>query len=64
MEPWIPALSTGTYRNWGLFNLETDSGRQANLADAQPAVFARLIAQMLAIDASVMADGTDWSLSE
>jgi arylsulfatase A len=63
-EAWIPALKTGTYRNWQLFNLETDPGQQTNLADTQPAVLARLKAQLLAINASVMADGADWHLPE
>lgn len=59
-EAWIPAIKSGTYTNWQLFDLEADPSQQRNLAATHPDVLARLKARLLAINASVMADGTDW----
>lgn len=63
-EAWIPALKSGGYQNWQLFDLEADPSQQINLADTQPAVLARLKAHLLRINASVMADGANWHLPE
>ena len=59
-EAWIPAIKSGGYQNWQLFDLEADPGQTTNLAATQPEVHARLKAQLLDINASVMADGADW----
>jgi len=63
-EAWIPALKSGGYQNWQLFDLEADPSQQTNLADTQPAVLARLKAHLLRINASVMAEGANWHLPE
>jgi arylsulfatase A len=62
-EAWIPAIKSGGYRNWQLFDLETDPGQKSNVAAAKPEVLARLQRQLLQINASVMADGADWHLA-
>ncbi|MCL4206535.1 MAG: sulfatase-like hydrolase/transferase [Pirellulaceae bacterium] len=59
-EAWIPVIKSGGYRNWQLFDLEADPGQTTDLAEAHPEVLARLKARLLEINASVMADGTDW----
>jgi arylsulfatase A len=63
-EAWIPALKSGGYQNWQLFDLESDPSQETNLADTQPAVLARLKADLLRINASVMAEGANWHLPE
>ena len=59
-EKWIPTIKQGTYANYRLFNLRTDPGQTADLADQKPNVTARLKARLLEINASIMADGVDW----
>lgn len=61
-EAWIPAIKSGGYRNWQLFDLEADPGQKNNLAEAEPENLERLKRQLLKINASVMADGADWHL--
>jgi arylsulfatase A len=58
-EAWIPAIKSGGYTNYQLFNLETDRAQEHDLAGSQPEVLARLKARLLAINASIMADGPD-----
>ncbi len=59
-EEWIPAIKSGNYRNWQLFDLEADPEQRTNVADANPELLERLRRQLLQINASVMADGADW----
>lgn len=61
-EAWIPAIKSGHYRNWQLFDLEADPGQKTDLAAAEPEVVERLKKQLLQINASIMADGADWHL--
>ena len=63
-ETWIPAIKSGSYRNWQLFDLEVDPGQQNNLADARPEIVERLKQRLLQINASIMADGADWHLEQ
>jgi arylsulfatase A len=60
-EAWIPAIKSGGYKNWQLFDLEKDPSQQHDLAASQPEVLTRLKAQLLKINASIMADGADWT---
>ncbi len=59
-EEWIPVIKSGGYTNWQLFDLEADPSQEKNLAGENPEVLARLKEQLLKINASVMADGSDW----
>lgn len=61
-EEWIPAIKAGGYTNWQLFDLEDDPSQERDLADEQPERLARMKEQLLKINASVMADGSDWHL--
>ena len=63
-EAWIPAIKSGGYRNWQLFDLESDPGQKTNLADMKPEIAERLKKELLKINASIMADGADWHLPE
>jgi len=60
MEAWIPAIKTGGYANYQLFNLRTDPGQTTDLATREPGRLALMRQQLLAINASVMADAPDW----
>jgi arylsulfatase A len=63
-EAWIPAIKSGGYRNWQLFDLESDPGQKTNLADMKPEIAERLKKELLKINASIMADGADLHLPE
>ena len=62
-EEWIPTIKQGTYTNYRLYNLKNDPGQNTDLGVEQPAVLKRLKAQLLKINASIMADGADWHLN-
>lgn len=62
-EAWIPAIKNGRYRNFQLFDLHTDPGQTRNIAAQHPEILAKMKSRMLSINASVMADGHDWHLS-
>jgi arylsulfatase A len=59
-EEWIPAIKTGGYANYQLFNLKDDPAQTNNLAAEKPEVLERMKKKLLKINASVMADGHDW----
>jgi arylsulfatase A len=61
-EKWIPAIKSGGYTNWQLFDLESDPSQEKNVAGQNPEVLERLKEKLLEINASVMADGADWHL--
>ena len=61
-ENWIPQIKAGTYKNYRLFDLEADPSQTEDLAAAQPERLEQMKAALLKINASVMADGTDWHL--
>jgi arylsulfatase A len=59
-ESWIPAIKSGTYKQFELYDLSKDPGQQNDLSAQLPEVTARLKKKMLEINASVMADAPDW----
>jgi arylsulfatase A len=61
-EEWIPVIKAGGYKNWQLHNLDDDSSQTTDLATRHPDVLERMKSQLLKINASIMADGTDWHL--
>jgi len=61
-EAWIPAIKSGGYKNFQLFNLRSDPNQEVNLADRYPERVERLKKALLEINASIMADGPDWHL--
>lgn len=61
-ESWIPALKTGGYTNFQLFDLKADPNQTTDLASEKPEILAELKKQLLEINASIMADGADWHL--
>ncbi len=61
-EAWIPAIKTGSYKNYQLHNLKDDPSQENDLATAQPEVLERMKKQLLAINQSIMADGARWDL--
>jgi len=61
-EAWIPAIKSGTYKNYQLFNLKTDPKQETDIASRNPELTDRLKKQLLEINASIMADGPDWHL--
>ncbi|MEM6779527.1 MAG: sulfatase-like hydrolase/transferase [Planctomycetota bacterium] len=61
-ETWIPLIRSGGYRDFQLFDVVTDPQQSNDLAEQMPDVLSRLRVKLLEINASVMADGHDWSL--
>ncbi len=61
-EEWIPRIKAGGYTNYRLYNLRDDPGQTTDLADRKPNVVAHMKKQLLEINHSIMADGTDWHL--
>ena len=61
-EAWIPAVKSGGYRNFQLFNLRTDPTQSRDIAAQHPELLKRLKASLLEINADIMADGHDWHL--
>lgn len=61
-ESWIPAIKSGGYTNFQLFNLKSDPNQTTNIATEEPEVFSRLKKQLLEISASIMDDGYDWHM--
>ncbi|MEM9586515.1 MAG: sulfatase-like hydrolase/transferase [Planctomycetota bacterium] len=61
-EAWIPLLKRGGYTNYRLFDLQSDPQQNIDLASQHPEVLERMKTQLLEINASIMADGTDWHL--
>jgi arylsulfatase A len=60
-ESWIPAIKSGTYGRYELFDLAQDSGQQNDVSKRHPEIVDRLARQLLELNASVMADAPDWS---
>ncbi|MEX0794716.1 MAG: sulfatase-like hydrolase/transferase [Pirellulaceae bacterium] len=63
-ESWIPSIRKGGYANFRLYNLEKDPSQTHDLAEELPEVAARMRAELLKINASVMADGAQWHLED
>jgi len=61
-EAWIPAIKSGSYTNYQLFNLRKDRAQTTNVARKHPELVARLKKSLLDINASIMRDGYDWHL--
>ena len=61
-ESWIPAIKSGRYRNYQLFDLQRDPQQAHNIAAEQPDTVARMKTQLLKINDSIMQDGADWHL--
>ncbi|MBP6783370.1 MAG: sulfatase-like hydrolase/transferase [Verrucomicrobiales bacterium] len=60
-EKWIPTIRQGSYTNFQLFDLKTDPNQTTNIAASKPELLESLKVKLLEINASVMADGTDWN---
>lgn len=63
-EEWIPTIKKGGYTDFQLYNLKSDPNQTTNVAEKNPQVLGRMKAQMLEINASIMADGADWHLKK
>jgi len=59
-ESWIPAIKSGTFSRFELYDLHTDPAQKTDISRQYPDVYARLKKQLLNIHASVMADAPDW----
>lgn len=60
-ESWIPAIRAGGYKNYQLFDLKNDRSQSTDRSGQEPARLAAMKAQLLKINASVMAEATDWN---
>lgn len=63
-EQLIPLLKTGGYTNYQLYDLSKDPAQENNLLAEMPEKVERMKKQLLAINASIMADGSDWHLED
>lgn len=63
-ESWIPAIKSGKYTGYQLFNLKNDPSQQHDLSLALPEVLEKLKEKLNAINASIMNDGSDWHLQK
>ena len=61
-EAWIPVIKKGGHTNFQLFDLETDPAQEHDIASSNLELVERLKKKMLEINASIMADGSDWHL--
>jgi len=61
-ESWIPAIKSGNYGRFQLFDLIRDPGQQTDVSSEFPNIVARLKKKLLEINASVMTDAHDWHL--
>lgn len=61
-EKWIPAIKSGGYTNYQLFDLETDPAQEKNIASENPELVESLKKKLLGINDSIMSDGPDWHL--
>lgn len=59
-ENLIPRIKQGGYTNYQLYDLSKDPGQEHDLAQEMPERVSELKRKLLAINASVMADGSDW----
>ena len=59
-ESWIPAIRSGTYTNYQLFDLATDPGQRMDVSALFPKVLAKLKNKLHNINTSVMADAPEW----
>lgn len=63
-EEWIPAIKKGSYKNYRMFDLVNDPGQEKDISKENPELFETLKKKLLHINASVMAEGTDWHLKD
>ncbi len=61
-EEWIPAIKSGGYTNFRLYDLKNDPAQTEDLSTDRPELAEKMKKQLLEINASIMADGEDWHL--
>ena len=61
-EAWIPTIKEGGYRDFELYDLDNDPMQKNDLAKQRPELLLSLKNKLLNINASVMAEGSDWHL--
>jgi arylsulfatase A len=60
-ESWIPAIKSGTYGRYELFDMAQDSGQTQDIGKQNPDIVAKLKARLQQINRNVIADAPDWS---
>ncbi len=63
-EAWIPTIKKGGYRDFELYDLVKDPMQKDDLAKQRPELLLSLKSKLLKINASVMAEGSDWHLDQ
>ena len=59
-ESWIPLIKAGGFGRFELYDVDADPKQERDISAQQPEVAARLKQQLLALNASIMADAPDW----
>ena len=63
-EAWIPTIKEGGYRDFELYDLDNDPMQKNDLSKQNPELLLSLKNKLLKINASVMAEGSDWHLDQ
>ncbi|MDF1816370.1 MAG: sulfatase-like hydrolase/transferase [Verrucomicrobiales bacterium] len=63
-EAWIPAIKSGGYTDFQLFDLETDPAQSTDISAENPELLKKLKEELLSINASIMKEGHDWHLQQ
>lgn len=61
-EAWIPAIKSGNYKNFQLYNLADDPQQTRDIAPQNQGLVKTLKIKLMRINDSVMNDGEDWHL--
>ena len=61
-EAWIPAIKSGRYKNFRLYNLADDPQQKRDIAPQNQELVESLKLKLMRINDSVMNDGADWHL--
>ncbi|MDF1754279.1 MAG: sulfatase-like hydrolase/transferase [Verrucomicrobiales bacterium] len=61
-EDWIPAIKSGGYKDFKLYDLENDPAQKNDIAAKNPELLEKLKEKILSINSSVMKEGHDWHL--
>ena len=61
-ESWTPTIKAGSggFRKFELYNLANDPNQRTDIAAAEPEILEQMKAQLLSINASVLADAPTW----
>ncbi|MCD6393769.1 MAG: sulfatase-like hydrolase/transferase [Planctomycetes bacterium] len=63
-ESWIPAIKSGTYARFELYDLSSDPQQTTDLSKQRPEILAKLKKRLLEINTSVMAEAPEYTFKK